>query len=405
MTARSVVAHHSKTRYQSVMIVPTPEDVTRRAEAGEPDAQYALAAMLASQKRADESLLWLDRAAAGGHADALFTLAAAKLSGVGGFDVDLAAAIEGLGKARAKGSMAALRMLAALTAAGRNGAKDWPRALEMMRDAVEAEDAAAKREIAALLLGANANDEDGAALLGDAAGKDALAHALLERRRRRGQPAAARACSLDRAFDRLATLDVKSRRTAISDRPHVGAFRGSVGVDLCDHLIGAALPRLERQEIVDGSGVARTHPHRTAMGAALGFGHIDLPSVFAGQSMARLAETPYAHGESLMILRYRPGEEYRPHHDFLAPGEPELTRCGQRVRTALLYLNDGYRGGETHFLQSGVAFSGRRGDILIFDNVDDEGAPDVSARHAGRPVQSGEKWLASLWFRDRPYRP
>lgn len=387
------------------MTAPTPEDVKRRAEAGEPDAQYALAAMLASQKRADKSRLWLDRAAAGGHADALFTLAAAKLSGVGGIDVDLAAAIEGLAEARAMGSMAALRMLAALTAAGRNGVADWPRALGMMREAVEADDASAKREIAALLLGLDGDDVDGAALLAGAAGKDPLAAAMIERRRRRGKTGAAGAVFSDRAFERLADIDQQLAHESISDRPRVGAFRKAVGVDLCDHLIGASLPRLERQEIVDGSGVAQAHPHRTAMGAMLGFGHIDLPAAFAGQLMARLAQTPYAHGESLMILRYRPGEEYRPHHDFLAPGDPDLERRGQRARTALLYLNDGYRGGETHFLQPGIAFSGRPGDILVFDNVDDEGAPDVSARHAGRPVQSGEKWLASLWFRDRPYRP
>jgi hypothetical protein len=387
------------------MTAPIPEDVTGRAEAGDADAQYALAAMLASQKRTEESRLWLERAATGGCADALFTLAAARLSGVGGLDVDLATAIDGLNDAQEKGSDAALRMLAALTAAGRNGAADWPRALQMMRKAIEADDAAAKREIAALLLGRNADDDDGAALLADAVEKDPLAQALIERRRRRGKTTAAGAISLDRAFDRLAAQAERPDRSAISDRPHVGAYRGAIGVDLCDHLIGAALPRLERQEIVDASGTARVHPHRTAMGATLGFGHIDIPSVVAGQLMARLAETPYSHGESLMILRYRPGEEYRPHHDFLGASEPSLENRGQRVRTALLYLNDNYRGGETHFLQPDISFSGRPGDVLVFDNVDEAGEPDVSARHAGRPVQSGEKWLASLWFRDRPYSP
>jgi prolyl 4-hydroxylase len=255
------------------------------------------------------------------------------------------------------------------------------------------------------LLGLDAGDVDGAALLADAARKDPLAAAMIERRRRRGDIASSGAYLPDRAFDRLAGVDEQFAHESISDRPRVDAFRKAVGVDLCDHLIGAALPRLQRQEIVDGAGVAQAHPHRTAMGATLGFGHIDFPAAVAGQMMARLAGTPYAHGESLMILRYRPGEEYRPHHDFLAPGDPDLERRGQRARTALLYLNDGYRGGETHFLQPGIAFPARAGDILVFDNVDDEGAPDISARHAGRPVQSGEKWLASLWFRDRPYRP
>ena len=119
--------------------------------------------------------------------------------------------------------------------------------------------------------------------------------------------------------------------------------------------------------------------------------------------MARLADTPYENGESLMVLRYRPGEEYRPHHDFLGPNEPDLKTRGQRFRTALLYLNDGYEGGETHFLSPDVKVAGKTGDVVVFDNVDEKGAPDVSARHAGRPVTRGEKWLATLWLRDRPY--
>ncbi|MCB2113340.1 MAG: 2OG-Fe(II) oxygenase [Parvularculaceae bacterium] len=393
------------------MTAPDTNEILRRAEAGDAGAQYALAAMYAGRKQTEQSRLWLERAAENGHADALFTLSSARLSGVDGLGADTTAALAGLREAHAKGSLAALRMLAALTAAGRcGGAADWRGALSMMREAVDAGDAPAKREIAALLLGRDPQDADGAHLLGEAAQRDPLAAALVERRRRRGR-ASLGALSLDRAFGKLAGLDCAPdcapdpipEREVICGRPRIGVFRAAAGGDLCDHLIGAALARLERQEIVDDAGVSRVHPHRRAMGAALGFGHLDLPAAYAGLLMARLAGAPHIHGESVMILRYQPGDEYRPHHDFLGPDEPDLQTRGQRVRTALLYLNEDYRGGETHFLAPDIAFSGGRGDILVFDNVDDAGAPDVAARHAGRPVLAGEKWLASLWFRDRPY--
>ncbi len=119
--------------------------------------------------------------------------------------------------------------------------------------------------------------------------------------------------------------------------------------------------------------------------------------------MARLARIPYSHGEPLSILRYVPGQEYRPHHDFLGPNDPDLGAHGQRLKTALLYLNEGYVGGATHFLAPAISFVGNRGDILIFDNVDENGALDYSVRHEGQKIERGEKWIASLWLRDRPF--
>ncbi|MEZ5921041.1 MAG: 2OG-Fe(II) oxygenase [Parvularculaceae bacterium] len=119
--------------------------------------------------------------------------------------------------------------------------------------------------------------------------------------------------------------------------------------------------------------------------------------------MSAIAELPVKWGEALNVLRYRPGEEYRVHHDFLSPEDPELAARGQRIRTALLYLNDGYKGGETHFLEPDIRISAKAGDVLVFDNVDEKGAPDVSARHAGSPVETGVKWLATIWFRDRDF--
>jgi hypothetical protein len=175
---------------------------------------------------------------------------------------------------------------------------------------------------------------------------------------------------------------------------------------VCDYLIGVALPRMERGEIsVNDSNEGRVHPYRTAWTATFHQGAIDLPLTVMAEHLARLAAIPFEQAEPLNVIRYRKGEEYRPHHDFLGPGEEDLRKRGQRVRTGLIYLNEGYCGGETHFLSPDLKVSGRSGDVLVFDNVDAAGMPDVSARHAGLPISDGEKWLASVWYRDRPYTP
>jgi hypothetical protein len=92
--------------------------------------------------------------------------------------------------------------------------------------------------------------------------------------------------------------------------------------------------------------------------------------------------------------------------DFFDPAIPsqatDMAVNGQRVATALVYLNDeGLEGGETDFPTLGIRHRGAKGDALVFFNVDAAGQPDRRTLHAGLPPTGGEKWLLSQWIRDR----
>ena len=103
------------------------------------------------------------------------------------------------------------------------------------------------------------------------------------------------------------------------------------------------------------------------------------------------------------MLHYAPGQEFKPHFDFLDPDIPsdadEIARRGQRNMTLLVYLNDDYTGGETEFPVLGLRYKGRKGDALLFRNLDSAGAPDRRMLHAGLTPVTGEKWLLSQWTR------
>jgi prolyl 4-hydroxylase len=71
----------------------------------------------------------------------------------------------------------------------------------------------------------------------------------------------------------------------------------------------------------------------------------------------------------------------------------------------LVYLNEGYRGGETAFPANGLQFRGRGGDGLLFANLDGEGEVEQAARHTGLEVTAGAKWLCTRWIRQRRYDP
>ena len=131
-----------------------------------------------------------------------------------------------------------------------------------------------------------------------------------------------------------------------------------------------------------------------------------LLNILVQARMAAVLGAPMAMLEPFAVLHYAPGEEYGEHVDYLDPAIPayaaELERMGQRVATCLIYLNDGYEGGETEFPQLGLKFKGGKGDALVFASADMAGRPDPRTVHAGRTPASGEKWLLSQFFRNRP---
>jgi prolyl 4-hydroxylase len=99
------------------------------------------------------------------------------------------------------------------------------------------------------------------------------------------------------------------------------------------------------------------------------------------------------------VLRYRPGQQYRRHHDAHGFG-PVAER---RIATALLYLNHHYEGGETEFPELKLRVQGGTGDLLIFHNLRPDKQPDMRMMHAGLPVTKGEKWMATRWIRGGDY--
>src|SRR5262249_52299606 len=109
--------------------------------------------------------------------------------------------------------------------------------------------------------------------------------------------------------------------------------------------------------------------------------------------------------EPSQLLHYSVGQRFKPHHDFLDPENDayrdNIAQFGQRIATFLIYLNDGYGGGEKGFPAIRLHYRGIEGDALFFANVTREGAPDPTTLHAGLPPTSGEKWVFSQWIRDK----
>ena len=213
-------------------------------------------------------------------------------------------------------------------------------------------------------------------------------------------PASRRQARLLAAMDLTETGDPRERPAAValSSSPQIAAIAGFLTPDESAYLIELGQPRLQASQVVDPrSGRLINDPIRTAQAAAFPLVIEDPVFHAINRRIAAATGTAWAQGEPAQVLCYRPGEEYKLHSDALPAGEPN-----QRTLTVLVALNADYEGGETLFPAIGLAWRGRPGDALAFRNVDDEGAADASARHAGLPVRSGVKFLLSRWIRERP---
>lgn len=267
---------------------------------------------------------------------------------------DLPAAQALLRRAAASGNADAALMEVALIANGSGAPADWPAALSLLRAASKWDEVAA-RHLA--LVDAMAIDDEGAPT-------------------------------------RLPEPEPLAPDGAVVRYP------GLLTPAECEHVARMAMDIMEPATVVHPvTGKPIKHPHRTSDGAVLGPTRETLAVRAINRRVAAISGTDVDQGEALTVLRYAPGQEYRPHHDTLTGTN------NQRVKTVLLYLNQGFGGGETAFPHYGLSVTPRGGDALLFLNTGPNGRPDPRAQHAGVPVTGGVKWLATRWIRARPFSP
>ena len=188
--------------------------------------------------------------------------------------------------------------------------------------------------------------------------------------------------------------------------PRLVVFGGLLSDDECEQMIALARPRLMRSETVHNpSGGSEVHVARTSDGMFFERGEQPLIERIE-RRIAALLNWPLVNGEGLQVLHYRPGAQYKPHHDYFDPAQPGtptiVQRGGQRVGTLVMYLNTPARGGGTAFPDAGVEVGAMRGNAVFFSY--DRPHAVTRTLHAGLPVIEGEKWVATKWLREREFR-
>ena len=125
------------------------------------------------------------------------------------------------------------------------------------------------------------------------------------------------------------------------------------------------------------------------------------------QIVAGITGLPVENQETTHFVRYGVGGKYDTHHDFFTPAmanyEEHFKRGGNRVFTAILYLNDGFLGGETNFPDLNLKITPESGKLFIWRNMLPDGTLYMQSRHAGLPVIEGTKYIAVIWVRENRF--
>ncbi|MBB6249316.1 2OG-Fe(II) oxygenase [Rhodanobacter sp. A1T4] len=202
------------------------------------------------------------------------------------------------------------------------------------------------------------------------------------------------------------SVSVDGHRVDISlsvNKPALRVLDGILSENECAELIELARPRLKRAMTVDTDGKNQVDHRRTSEGMFFTLNELPLIGKIE-RRLATLLDMPVSHGEGLQILHYLPGQEYEPHFDWFDPQLPGFGTItavgGQRIASIVIYLNTPEGGGGTAFPEIGLTVTARRGSAVYF--AYDSG--DQSSLHAGLPVTRGEKWIATKWLRERPYK-
>lgn len=297
--------------------------------------------------KAREAATTLVQAAQRGHSEAMYELA---LWAVAGTIIprNLAFAYDWLGRASKAGSADGALLHAYFTAAGTGCSSDWQSALELLTRLSETSEVAARQV------------EKLGQMKMTTTGKPLVSYNF----------------------------------ELCSSQPRVAICRQFLTAAECDYIADISAPFLEPSYVVDpNTQKLISHPVRRSHGAMFGVYSEDLVINAINRRIGSLSGTAYEQGEPLQLLQYRRGDEYRPHLDAL-PNEPN-----QRIMTVIIYLTDGYEGGETLFSRTGLSFKGQKGDALLFANLLPDGRPDPLSLHCGLPILRGTKTIATRWIR------
>ncbi len=179
-----------------------------------------------------------------------------------------------------------------------------------------------------------------------------------------------------------------------------------ISADECRHLKSLTKQSLERSKTM-GDEYPPISDFRTSYTSTLEFDDEVIKKV--DHRISDLLGIEACNAESTQGQHYSVGQTFRAHCDFMHMSQAhwKIARRegGQRVWTAMAYLDDEMDGGETRFVRAGFSIKPAAGMLVVWNNITKDGHGNWLTLHEGAPVLSGEKTILTKWYRERRWGP
>ena len=190
----------------------------------------------------------------------------------------------------------------------------------------------------------------------------------------------------------------------IHSNPEIKSIDNFLTEKECEHFIKISKEYL-KPTLVSGDKEGYISEGRTGKNHWIPHNYDEITKLI-GEKIAKQVGIPLENAEAYQVIYYDKSQEYRQHYDgWLFDGSEKSRRNmkygGQRMKTALVYLNDVVAGGGTKFTKLNLEVKAEKRKLLVFENVHSgTNKRHELSEHAGMPVIEGEKWAFNLWFRE-----
>jgi len=189
----------------------------------------------------------------------------------------------------------------------------------------------------------------------------------------------------------------------VSTKPRVIVIENLMSEFECNHVMGLGKEVVARSTVGDSNTAFQSNTRTSLNGWLARSSSKVLDHMFSRfADVLGLSDEQLQHNrcaEELQVVKYAPGQEYTPHHDFGYSGKPN-----QRFLTLLMYIHPPKEGGATSFPKAyggrGLQLRPPMGSAVLFYSMTPDGNADDLSLHAGMPVTSGVKWVCNLWVWD-----
>ena len=198
----------------------------------------------------------------------------------------------------------------------------------------------------------------------------------------------------------------KPQKNMIHEDPEIYTIDNFLTEEECRHFIDISKDKFKRSIVADDKGgKGKISDGRTSNNTWIKHDH-DSITFAIGSKIANIVNIPLENAESFQVVHYDEKQEYRQHydgwkHDYSPKALKNMEKGGQRMKTALVYLNTVEEGGGTKMTKLNKTINAEQGKLLVFNNTyKDSHERHLLSEHAGTPVLKGEKYIFNLWFRE-----